>query len=121
VSRKCKHLSMLPIGSPGVVMFRCNWCGDYVPLGDSDETDERVALEIRAAALAAAWNPDDGRWHGFLSLGMCSPGAEHGPLIERDIAEGRGDKYPRDLNDYYAGHLARCIVESGTAEGRGAP
>lgn len=49
---KCRHLSMTHVGPPGVVAFRCNWCGDYVPLGKARDDDPRVAVEIRAAELA---------------------------------------------------------------------
>lgn len=39
----------------------CNHCGEWLPLGHSDETPERVAVEIRAAALVAdlPYNPHD--------------------------------------------------------------
>jgi len=95
-------------GEPGRKV--CMRCGAWLPLGLANDADERVTLEIRAAELASTWNPNSGEWNGFESLGMVSPDAEHAPLIERDIAEGR-DKCPRDLAAYYAGHLALCITQ----------
>lgn len=35
-----------------VEQFRCCDCGAWLSLGPSDETDERVAIEIRAAEIA---------------------------------------------------------------------
>ena len=87
----------------------CWECGAWLSLGPSDES--KVALEVRAAEIAADWDDDATWWDGFLSLGMCSPEGQHAPLIEADIA--RGTKFQRDLDDYLAGHLARCITEHG--------
>lgn len=84
----------------------CLDCQAWLPLGPSN--DVGCEIEIRGAALARRYDLDND-WNGFESLGMVSPAAEHAPLIERDIAEGR--KTERDLIDYYAGHLARCIAE----------
>lgn len=38
----------------------CDDCHAWLPLGHSDETPERVAVEIRAAELAAAFTKDRG-------------------------------------------------------------
>jgi hypothetical protein len=38
---------------------RCGDCGTWLPLGESDETDPRVAVEIEAARLAAHLHFDD--------------------------------------------------------------
>lgn len=89
--------------------MRCDDCGEVVGLGESYDVDNNVQLEIRGAHLVDDYLNDTGEWHGLVSLGMCSPGAEHADVIERDIEEGR--KCQRDLDDYYAGHLARCIAE----------
>lgn len=90
----------------------CGRCHEWLPLGPSNDSDPRVQLEMRAAELADAYNADAGRWDGFVSLGMCSPQAEHAPLIETDIIAGR--KWQRDLDDYYAGHLAAEIATHDT-------
>lgn len=84
----------------------CVDCGHWLPLGESN--DAGCAVEIRAAELVADCIRDDGSWDGFVSLGMCSLDAQHAPLIEADIAAGR--KHQRDLDDYYAGHLAAVIA-----------
>lgn len=88
----------------------CADCGEWFGIGPANDDSDAVRIEKRAAELARRGDLD-GDWNGFESLGMVSPEAEHTPLIERDIAEGR--KYPRDLDAYLAGHLAACIVEGG--------
>ena len=89
----------------------CIFCHEQIPLGAANnggEHAEAVAIEMRAAAIAADFDEDE--WlGGFVGLGTLSPNGEHGPLIADDIAAGNRDKWPRDLNDYLAGHLARCI------------
>lgn len=45
----------------------CDLCGEWLSLGPSNDTAPGVAVEIRAAALAATFRPDrrvNGRWEG---------------------------------------------------------
>lgn len=103
--------------SPSDGAVTCRDCGAWLSLGPANDEPAAVRVEIRAAGLAAIWNSNSSEWNGFESLGMVSPEAEHAPLIERDIAEGR--KFKRDLDAYYAGHLARHIVDSQSGKGEG--
>jgi hypothetical protein len=88
----------------------CDDCGAWLPLGPAAPHTEQTRIELRAAELAADWD-DDEITGGFLGLGMASPDGQHDPLLVADIAAGNRSKWPRDLNDYLAGHLARCIIE----------
>jgi hypothetical protein len=88
----------------------CCLCGHWLSLGPANDTGPhaaQVAVERRAAELAAEWDGDV--WlGGFMGLGQVSPECEHAPLIERDVAEGR--KPARDLADYLAGYLSLVIA-----------
>ncbi len=113
---KCKHENSYhktyppPCGPTfaNCMTRRCSRCNELLSLGRSNDGSEAVRLEMRVAELAADWDPDNGRWDGFVSLGMCSPLAEHADLLERDIANGRDRR--ADLANYIVGHLACCIV-----------
>lgn len=118
---KCRHENeQLPIGrcaSASCVVFHtrevlrtrklkkcgpvfCHWCGDYVPLGPSNDTGCKV--EIRAAELA-----------GHMSWFLGGPGA---PVDSIDKSELRGCGQHKNngtpTNDYeHAGYLARTITD----------
>ena len=114
---KCRHLyeSRMQYRDVGIhtLWFRpCERCGAWLSLGPSSDDSEPVRIEMRAAELAAEWDPNDGRWDGFVSLGMCSPMAEHVDILERDIASGRDRRV--DLANYIVGHLACCIASHST-------
>lgn len=72
----------------------CRACGHWLSLGESDETDPRVAVEIFAARIAA----DDGRcgdftaWNGWHAH-----------------ATGEDD-HSMGIPEWHAGYLARCIA-----------
>jgi hypothetical protein len=77
----------------------CGLCGAWLSLGESDETDERVAIEIRAAEIAASDDP-----HRVMGI---------------DEAVGFSDWYDGDaerpgtilnVRQVHAGYLARAIV-----------
>lgn len=52
----------------------CQDCGFWLPLGHSDETDARVALEIDAAGVVASGIVDFVNVDGILNSGeMCGP------------------------------------------------
>lgn len=47
----------------GPISWRCARCGEYASLGDARDDGEHaaaVAIEVRAAELAAAWEPEGG-------------------------------------------------------------
>ena len=89
MSGRCRHdrAIWIPLGEPSDWSKRameCQDCGEWLPLGHSDETPERVAIEIRAATLAAdmiegvgigGHRPDhcDGEhcWHWSADDGPC--------------------------------------------------
>jgi hypothetical protein len=76
----------------------CFDCGSYLSLGHSDETDERVAIEIRAAEIAATLKATNAP-----SLSECE---QHGWE-----AHANGMRPVLCENgDFNAGHLAREIV-----------
>lgn len=88
---------------------RCDDCGAWLSLGDSNDSPEEVQIEIRAAALA---------WHivDILPLRMqgWTTDEEHG---WRDHLDGDrvGDCRCRDLcgdvaRNWHAGYLARAIA-----------
>ena len=94
-------------GEPLALAFRwCDDCLDYVPLGPSDETDPRVAVEIRAAELAVL----SVERRDSAPIGWCSIQEWLGLDADDDIGEG-----------YLAGYLARCIVDHDSATEREAP
>lgn len=68
-----------PVGGYARKVVSCAYCNAVQSLGPANDAG-CVAIEIRAARLAAEWDPD-GDWNGFESLGMVSPEAEHAPLI----------------------------------------
>lgn len=90
----------------------CLDCGAWLSLGPANDEPEAVQIEIRAAELAAEWDPD-GEWTGIESLGMVSEG-EHTELLERDIAARV--RPASDLFAYLSGYLARCIAEHGAGD-----
>jgi hypothetical protein len=49
---------------------RCNDCSAWLPLGESNDAPDEVKVEMRAAMLAAAWEPENGV-HGLTT------GCEH--------------------------------------------
>ena len=117
---KCKHRLRRDIRywvptAPGLVpsgiemtITRCNRCDSMLSLGASNDADERVGVEIRAAEIAA--------------LGIGTPhlwitrDEDHG---WRDYAneDGGGDcrcseAVRHDAHNWHAGHLARVIAET---------
>lgn len=50
--------------APG--QHRCGSCWEVLPLGPSDETDPRIAVEIRAAEIAADGEPSTNTRDGLL-------------------------------------------------------
>ena len=114
----CRHGNAHNCGRPcatasgETLAFAFRWCDDcldYVPLGPSDETDPRVAVEIRAAELA-----------GHMSWFLGGPGA---PVDTIDKSELRGCSQHRNngtpANDHeHAGYLARCIADHDSATER---
>lgn len=54
----------------GVCAIVCNACGEWLPLGDSNDAPEAVAIEIRAAELAECYGGETGdftqtEWAGW--------------------------------------------------------
>jgi len=77
----------------------CTSCGHWLPLGHSDESDPRVAVEIRAAEMI-----QDIERTGWT-------------VLSRNGEEGRGwdcaESNMADHSDaWHAGYLARVMVES---------
>jgi hypothetical protein len=94
----------------------CNSCGAWLPLGPSDETDERVAVEIRAAHIAAT--------HRGLSSSIDLTAGEHfgwmgdetaDIMVYRDGEPQLDEGVPLNLEspNWLAGHLARVIATHG--------
>lgn len=80
----------------------CRKCRGYVPFGHSDETDERVAIEIRAAEIVDRHVNERGR------LGLT------GDMFEIDgwCAHNTDvDDRNADEPGFRSGYLARVIVE----------
>lgn len=116
--RKCKHAlaSTMPWPTGGATSFQdsldvagrpirwCTHCGVRLPLGPSNETDERVAVELRAATIAATLRDTH-----VPSLTECE---QHGWETHANIDEGVRDlPILCERDDFHAGYLARCIVE----------
>ena len=75
----------------------CRWCGHWLSLGDSNDADERVGVEIRAASMVAC-HETDSRCRCFdLSKRLAPIGRER---EARDLAAEI--MYP----DLYARHVA---------------
>jgi hypothetical protein len=75
----------------------CRWCGDYVPLGPSNDTPE-VCVEIRAALLASdktCWTPEE------IGGGFVAAEWKPGEHFSDAISE------PEEM----AGYLAQLIIE----------
>jgi hypothetical protein len=97
-----------------VEQFRCCDCNAWLPLGPSRDDDERVAIEIAAAGVAANWDAFHDLTYGAEFSGLVAMGA--GPLGEsyldiciRERDAGRlGRK--TDVRDLEIGLLAREIV-----------
>lgn len=102
--RKCKHevvfarrwvsgeWIVLLGDSKGADARRCSACHAWLSLGPSDETDERVAVELAAASLAQSWADND-----------------HKPGYDRfDWCPDKRDELCSLCEQRY---LARCIVE----------
>ncbi len=95
---RCKHE---PPPMTGPTRTRCSDCNELLSLGDSNDSPEAVAIEIRAAELASQWAPmdrtvyaerDGWAWH------------KDGYLPEQSMP---------DIGTYaerLAGYLARCIA-----------
>ena len=80
----------------------CTVCGEWMSLGESDETDKRVAIEIRAAEIAATLH--DTR---VPKLSECE---EHG--WETHANDDARFPVLCDRNQFQAGYLARVIAET---------
>lgn len=107
---KCKHENVWPyvwtgalwrlakiLELPGLKM--CGNCGAWLSLGHSDETDERVALELRAATIAADKK---------AKMSMCEAFGWEALLAPKFSTDPVDAGYS---NKWHAGYLARCIVE----------
>jgi hypothetical protein len=82
VSRACGHRNVFTyywIGNSWISLFgdsknahrrRCADCRRFIPLGPSNDAPDEVQVEMRAAELAAAWEPENGV-HGLTT------GCEH--------------------------------------------
>ncbi len=77
----------------------CDACGRWLPLGPSDETPERVALEIRAAELSI----------GRDTLNICEHCEVCGWLAHKDDLHHEPQAHHVD-DEFHAGYLARVIA-----------
>jgi hypothetical protein len=80
----------------------CRWCSDWLSLGHSDETDPRVAVEIRAAEIAQAVIAN-----GYYPTW---PGRTQDEMLGWSIAETNMQHHG---SDWLAGLLARVIATHG--------
>ena len=93
----------------------CGVCGAWMSLGPSDETDPQVALEIRAAELAALYRAIEERTLKGASRFIESlDGAELAGWIERQHDSA---KVPEQSGEW-AGYLAKCIADHDSATER---
>lgn len=89
--------------------FRCLDCGAWLSLGEANDADPRVAVEIEAARIAAAFEADGGcelsslERHGFADEALHLRG---GCLI--DLTATMPARW---------GQLARVIVDHGATHG----
>jgi hypothetical protein len=84
-----------------VEQFRCVDCSAWLSLGPSDETDPRVALELRAATLS----------HTTFSLLIDCENCGWEAHDDIDTDHDRDCQYPWPERDGFdAGYLARCIA-----------
>jgi hypothetical protein len=115
---KCKHIQPRryvrylgefnqPLATMAEVTGSCLSCDAWLPLGPSDETEPRVALEIRATLLAE-------RMSGVRN-GTVLTRLEYCGWMNEETFVAHGEVRPLDTNsvEWLAGHLARCIVEHG--------
>jgi hypothetical protein len=75
VSRACGHRATHVdrgrfVGDILMEYRTCLGCGAWLPLGESNDAPDEVQVEMRAAELAAAWEPENGV-HGLTT------GCEH--------------------------------------------
>jgi hypothetical protein len=62
MTRPCRHTSMTCTSLPGVTKFKCNQCGDAVPLGEAKDTaDTSIDLKLAAhiSEVCQLWEPKD--------------------------------------------------------------
>lgn len=109
--KSCKHPSEHVVtkfdwAAPydGDVEWReCLDCGTWLPLGHSDENDERVRVEIRAAELAAR--------SGFGSFSNCGAGCERCGFVTHSHGVVGETPHPQcNERQFHAGYLARQIA-----------
>lgn len=85
----------------------CWKCGHWLPLGPAN--DKGVEVEIRAAELAGRKT--------FGSFHDCGRGCERcGYVVAKHATSGDAPTAHCDAEQFHAGYLARCIVETGNAD-----
>lgn len=87
---------------------RCDRCGQVIPLGESNDADERVRMELRAARLAHGENNE----HEFTQIEWCGWSGDEIAIDgstreEIDVTAERG---------WDVGYLAAVIADLGHAE-----
>lgn len=112
--KRCKHLACTIVASKDrlsglwVERRQCERCGAWLSLGPSDETDPRVAVEIRAAELAVA---SDGNYLAFRDIATPPEfWGWHMHMYSYDDDEIDAD------GEHAAGYLARAIAAHDTEE-----
>ncbi len=93
--------------NPLVDAKRCLDCGAWLPLGEANDADPNVAIEIRAAEIAADWGRVPPRCNDDVLENDCAVCGwyEHLEAIDQATPE------------WHAGYLAREIATNDAARG----
>lgn len=107
----CKHkdriaqtLVVRRVGGRQLVRLKCDRCGAWLSLGHSDETPERVAIEIRAAEIAESYPTLHSVRRAIDDGG--TDGAEYAGWLQHAFDS---QKHPEQFGEL-AGYLARAIA-----------
>jgi hypothetical protein len=82
---------------------RCSSCREWLSLGESNDDDPRVAVEVRAAELAAR--------RGFGSFANCGAGCERCGFVTHKN-DMKDMPVLCDARQFNAGYLVGCITET---------
>lgn len=91
-----------------VAWMKCERCGDYMKLGPSNDDDPRVAVEMRAAEIAAVLDDADALCDWTLSNETFVSFTTFEERRGWSIAESNMQTHS---DAWQSGYLARCIAE----------